>query len=103
MKALFMPFFISLIALLSFFENNNSNLKHSEVIKFSNLDSANLIGNKSFNEVRIVRRKLIVKVFTDVITKYQQKDTSSPTDIDGVEKEIAANNPINLIIYKYSI
>lgn len=101
MKTLFMPLFIISIILLSFFDNNNYNLKHSEIIKFSTLDNLNLIGNKNFNEVRIVRRKLIVKVFTDVITKYQQKDTSSPTD--DLEKEIAANNSINLIIYKYSI
>lgn len=56
-------------------------------------------GKKSFDEVRFIRRKAILKVFTDVITKYKE-DIPDPPD------ELATNflnTKINQLINKYNL
>ncbi|CAM3927186.1 hypothetical protein FLJU110815_06540 [Flavobacterium jumunjinense] len=104
MKILFLSISISIIMLLSFFKKGISNheINKFEIVNFYTLNNVSLLGNKNFNEVRIIRSKLIREVFTDVITKYQHKDTQCPDDIT-LEEKMFANNNINLIISKYSL
>ncbi len=101
MKVLLLSISVSLIMIFSLLNINkqNSRINKNQITESYFLNGENLIGNKTFTEVRIVRTKLIKDVFSDVITKYQYKDAPCPPD-DTVE-ELASN--INFLITKYSI
>lgn len=97
MKVTIKSIIIVSLTMLSFFSNKMQSM-NKEIIGSSLTDNYVIDGNKTFNEVRIIRTKFAKDVFTDVITKYQYKDTSSPPKDITIDE---MSNKINILINKY--
>lgn len=99
MKVTILSIIIVSLTMLSFFSNKMQNI-NKDFIASSLIDNNVIDGNKTFNEVRIIRTKLAKDVFTDVITKYQYKDDPCPPKDTTIDE---MSNKINILINKYSI
>lgn len=100
-KNIILPFLpVLLVVFCSFIKSDikaSPEYTESTIINFKPNSFA--YGNKSFDEVRFVRRKVIVKVFTDVITKYKQDIPDDPEEIASIN----LHSKINQLFNKYNL
>lgn len=97
-KKIILPLILlSLIFLCSFTSTKNHVNYHKNLVT-SYKHEIFYEGFKNFDEVRIIRSKGIVKVWTDVITKYRK---SIPDPPGSPEVQLAFYKEINLLLHKY--
>ena len=96
MKKIILPIlFLALVLLCSFQNKNESKISPDTKDVIETFDYSFKNGNKSWDEVRIVRRKVIVKIFTDVITKYKEDIPDEPEEIVALDLSCRIQKIIN--------